>query len=161
ESKERRKVVFPAPVRSVACTPPGADVNLCLAGVLDGKARIWNLDDNNDQPRELQGKHGGAVTCVAFSPDGKTCVTGGDDRQIFLWDTATGQRRYAFPAGQKEGHRGAITSLTFTPNSQLISAARDNSLRLWNLSEQSAEFVGSVDRRSGDVTQLGISPDGK
>lgn len=159
--RERRIVRIFVPIRSVACTPPGADANLCLSGALDGKARIWNLDDNNDQPRELSGKHGGAVTCVAFSPDGKTCVTGGDDRQIFLWDTATGERRYAFPAGQKEGHRGAITSLTFTPNSQLISAARDNTLRLWNLSEQSAEFVASVDRRSGDVTQLGISPDGK
>ena len=35
--------------------------------------------------------HGGPVSCVAFSPDGKTLASGEDDKTIKLWDVATGK----------------------------------------------------------------------
>ena len=35
--------------------------------------------------------HESPVDAAAFSPDGKTVVTGGDDRTARLWDAATGQ----------------------------------------------------------------------
>src|SRR5262249_41811692 len=119
----RRPLWHPAPVRAVACTPVGAAENLCLTGAADGKARLWDLSAEQDQPiRELGGKtggHRGPINCVAFSPDGKTCATGGDDREINVWDVATGNPRYRLP-----GHKGAITSLQFTPLNQLVSASR-------------------------------------
>ena len=37
---------------------------------------------------ELEKRHQGAILCAAFSTDGKTCATSGDDRTINLWDTA-------------------------------------------------------------------------
>src|SRR5208283_1485701 len=125
-------VQHPAPVLAVACTPPGSESNLCLSGASDGKGRLWKLDGKiGELALELQGQHDGAITSVAFSPDGKVCVTGGDDREICLWDTATGALRYHFPAG----HRNAVTSLRFTPRSQLVSAGHDNTLRLWTVGE--------------------------
>lgn len=147
----------PSPVRAVACTGPEAAANLCLSGSEDGKARLWDLDSHATQPlRELQEKHKGAVTCVAFSPDGKSCVTGGDDKEICLWDTATGALRIRFPAV----HRGAITSLQFPQPNEVISASRDSTLAMWRVGEQ-AQLVRHIPSRSGDVTVLGASPDGK
>lgn len=154
----RREYVHPAAVRSVACTPRGAAANLCLTGAADKKARLYDLASDSDQPlRELKGQHQGPITAVAFAPDGKICATGGEDRAIRLWDVETGELRYALPPG----HRGAITSLQFTPQGQLVSAGRDNTLRFWVLESDGARLEKTIDRRSGEVTQLGVSPDGK
>ncbi len=32
------------------------------------------------------------VVCVSFSPDGKTMITGSDDKTVRLWDTKTGEQ---------------------------------------------------------------------
>jgi WD40 repeat protein len=143
----------------VACTPPGTKEQLCLTGAADGSARLWNLAGKGSQPlRRLEGEHRGAINCVAFTPDGRFCVTGGDDREIILWETASGKEHYRFPAA--DNHRGAITSLQFTPQGRLISAGRDNTLRIWQVGQKGARLENKVEQRSGDVTTLGVSPDG-
>jgi len=42
----------------------------------------------------IQLGHANFVTSVAFSPDGKTALSGASDGTTQLWDTATGQLRY-------------------------------------------------------------------
>lgn len=163
-SGRRKAYLHPQPVRALACTPPGAAATLCLSGAADGKARIYDLASDSDQPlRVLKGQHRGPITAVAFSPDGSFCATGGEDREIRVWDVATGEQRYALPIT----HRGAITSLHFTPSRpptmevQLISAGKgNNALCIWTLGTNGARLDRTIDRRSGDVTALGVSSDG-
>jgi WD40 repeat protein len=144
-------------VRAVACTPPGTERNWCLSGAEDGVARLWDLATLADTPvRELRGGHHGAVVCVAFSPDGKFCATSGDDHEVCVWDTASGRLRYRLPAG----HRAGITSVQFLPHARLVSAARDNTVRLWTLGDEGARPDLTVLRRSGDVTNPGANPNG-
>ncbi len=158
QRQERAVFQHPAPVLAVACTPPGASANLCLTGDADGKARLFDLAGGSDQPiREMKGQHRGAINAVAFSADGKWCATGGDDTKIRLWNTATGDLIYVFP----EGHRGSITSVCFTPNDQLVSAASDKTLRLWKVGADKAELLKTFEPRGGEVDVLGVSPDGK
>jgi WD40 repeat protein len=149
----------PAPVRSVACTPPTCSAHLCVTGADDGKARIWDLDSTvvNPKPlRELEGfQHKGVISAVAFAPDGKYCVTA-DSRDICLWDVDSGQFKYQFP----QLHRGTITTLSFTPQCKLVSAARDNTIKVWSLGVNGASLDYSQEGRSGDVGQLGVSHDG-
>jgi len=161
-SSRRPRQIFYHPagcgVRCVACTPPGAEADLCLTGGQDGIARTWELNGKSDKPfRELKGQHRGPIRCVAFSPDGKTCATGGDDNEILISDTATGDLRY-----HVSGHRNFVTALQFTPQSNLVSASRDNTVRVWHLGENAAEPVGEpLKRKSHEVDQIGVSPDGK
>jgi WD40 repeat protein len=158
DRRERRVLHHPAAVLAVACTPPGAKANLCLSGAADGVGRLWELDGQHDAPlHELRDGHAGAITSVAFSPDGRACVTGGEDRMICLWDTASGTLRYRFP----DGHRGTVTALAFTPRAELVSAGRDNTLRLWTLGQHGACLRSTFDHRSGHLTQPGVSPDGR
>lgn len=153
-----RTFQHPVPVLSVTCTASNAKGNWCLSGGADGKARLWNLDGNSTEPlRELAGFHTAGITCVAFSPDGQWSATGGEDRAVGVWDTASGKLRYFLPAL----HGGAITQVQFTPQAQLVSVSRDNTMRLWTLGEQGARLERTWAQRAGEVTALGVSADGQ
>jgi WD40 repeat protein len=160
DRSEGQKAVLPhlTAVRAVACTPPTGEGNQVLSGADDGIARIWDLD--NPEPaksaRELKGRHQSRIVSAAFAPDGKTCVTA-DEKEICLWDVASGDMKYRFPAH----HRGQISYVQYTPQSKLLSVARDHSLCLWKLGEKGATPDKTIDYRSGDVSVLGASPDGQ
>lgn len=159
-TSEQQVLHHPTPVRAVACTPPGAEHNYAVSGTVDGKLYIWDLDSKSGEPlKELTVSHRRAVNCIAFSPNGQWFVSGGDDMEILLWETASGKLLYHFPGG----HRAGVTSVQFTPQSQLVSAGRDNTLRIWDVGTKGAVLkpANTVDRRSGDVTTLGASPDGR
>ena len=104
----------------------------------------------------MQGKHENAVTTCALSPDGKTCATGGEDRDVCLWNTADGSLRYRLP----DVHHGGLTFVAFTRRAQMVTASRDNVLRLWSLGESSARLEAAFEQRSGDVSRLDVSADG-
>jgi WD40 repeat protein len=73
----------------------------------------------------------GPVAKVALSPDGRTLATALDGRAITLFEVATGKVRRQLPAG----HRGDVTSLTFTADGRwLISASRDQTALVWDVS---------------------------
>jgi WD40 repeat protein len=173
--KPLRKLEHDEAVKVVACTLPAAERNLCLVGCTNGSLYLWDLD--NDDEKSLKHKpnaHGNdttAITSVAFSQDGKLVATGGVDGSIRLWSVqAEGddylKELYAFiPANgvaQNQAHDDAITALHFTPQSRLVSASKDKSVRVWQLKEKGAVLDRKpLLHRQGDVQQLGISQDGK
>ncbi|GIW80022.1 MAG: hypothetical protein KatS3mg105_1829 [Gemmatales bacterium] len=154
--RERLTLSFPAAITSLACTSPPASRQLMVVGCGNGSVMICEVKDGTPL-WQAQGEHLGAVTSAAFSPDGQWCATGGEDRSIIVWEVATGNVRYRLP----EGHRGAVTWLSFTPQAELVSAARDNTIRLWSLGEKGASIRATFAHRSGEVTQPGTSADGQ
>ncbi len=170
------------PLKSVACTPrTAADAELCFTGGNDGSGRIWNLatlrklaanrkevgkksheELLKEVSVELADRHRGPINRAAFSPNGKFCVTGGEDRQIRVWNAVTGALEYNFEAG----HRGRVTYVQFTPDVQpdyhLVSAGGDSTLIYWQVGAKSAQRIPTrFDHRSGNVTAPGVSLDGK
>jgi RNA polymerase sigma factor (sigma-70 family) len=66
---------------------------------------------------------------AAFSGDGKTLATAGEDNQIRLWETATGSERLRLA-----GHTGQIHKLIFAENDRtLISTSSDTTALVWDL----------------------------
>jgi WD40 repeat protein len=169
-TKEQMVFSHGTPVKAVACTPLDAQANLCLTGAADGVARLWDLDTPGANPVELRGGHTGPINCVAFGPTGKWCATGGDDRAICLWDTANAKLLQRFAGGRTSGaaagngpagHRGKVTSLAFLSATRLVSAGGDNTLLIWTLNPDDGASSGQpqvIDRRSGEVSSLGVSP---
>jgi WD40 repeat protein len=161
--RELWKLTYPTALRSAACTGKDAAANLALLGGADGGAILVDLDNVQKAPVKLKNRqtepaHQGAVLAVAFSPDGTVCATGGEDREIHLYDTATGELQQRVSAA----HTAAVTSLQFASADRLVSAGRDGRLIFWDVTRgQPPKVFGGYDRRGGEVAQLGVSPDGK
>jgi len=165
--RDRKVVKHKAAVRAVACTPPAlADKNLFLTGAADGVARLFDLAaDGCTLVREFTNGHKeGGINSVAFSPDGRWAVSGGDDRAICLWDVDSGALLQRFPG--ESGHKAGVTSVAFLyvgrdKKLSVASAGRDNALIVWPLDGNGApERAILLDRRGGEVTTLGVNPNG-
>jgi RNA polymerase sigma factor (sigma-70 family) len=94
------------------------------------------------------------VGSLAFTPDGRTLLTGAayNDGVIRVWDPLTGQQRGGWRGDESRG----ILGLVVTPDGRF---AIDSNLRVWELA------TGKEIRRLGDGKQGGwtidLSPDGR
>lgn len=155
----------PVEVLSIACGPfnqanrtPSV---LIATGSADGKLRIWDLGsgDLTKIPKApkvtTEDAHALGVSALAFSADGKF-IASAAGREVFVWDAETGKKRYALPAE----HQDVITCLHFTPQSNLVTASRDRTLKVWKLGTDKGLPMKTIEHRTGAVDVLGVSKDG-
>jgi len=102
---------------------------------------------------QLEG-HGRRVRSVAFSPDGRRLVSGGNEGTLFVWDV---HRRK--PIWSHRGHEGPAREVTFSPDGTVVaSSGADQTVRVWTA--EAGELVLHSTRHEGEVMSLAFSPDG-
>lgn len=88
---------------------------------------LWDV--RTGELRQVLKRHYAPLTCIAFSPDGKTLVSASRDSEIVLWDMPTGQRRLSITTQ----HTESVYSVAFSPDGNtLASGSFDQTLRLWD-----------------------------
>jgi WD40 repeat protein len=121
----------------------------------DGLIRIWSSDPQNAaRPLRTLAGHAGPAQSIAYSPDGKWLISGGEDRALRLWQAESGRATSALPA-----HTGPILAVAFQPDGKgFASASADGSIKLWRpgATKESATLQG----HTGAVRGLAYSPDG-
>jgi mono/diheme cytochrome c family protein len=99
--------------------------------------------------------HTGVVGSIAFAPDGKLAVSGGEDQTVRLWKVADGSEVQRFT-----GHTEEVLSVAFRPDGkQVVSGSRDRTVRVWDVEsgKELLRLTGHTDR----VSSVAFAPDGR
>jgi eukaryotic-like serine/threonine-protein kinase len=92
---------------------------------------------------------------LAFSPDGKTLVTGHDRGGVQRWDVSTGSR-----IGVPMPHGGIVRGVAYSPDGTIIATGcSDGTVRIWDSSI--GEPLGAAFETGQPVFGVAFSPDGK
>lgn len=76
--------------------------------------------------------HAEAVEAVAVSPDGRFIATGCFDKNVRLFDAATGKELRTY--GGEQGHKGQVLCVAFSAKGdQIASGGADNKLLVWDV----------------------------
>lgn len=99
--------------------------------------------------------HLAKVTCLAFSPDGRQLVSGGEDRVLLVWDVATGQ-----VVQRLEGHGGWVCSCAFLPDGRgVVSGGWGGEVFAWDRKSGERRRLGALSPTDA-VMSLSVRPDG-
>jgi WD40 repeat protein len=118
----------------------------------DEGAANWAIDlhdlEGEGPPMSLQG-HVQPVLCLAFSPDGRTLASGGQDRMLRLWHVQTGLECLALR------HDSDVDRVFFSPEGDALPAAEDRNrwVTLWESARGSrGDGVGQFTPNSASYT---------
>ena len=133
-------------VNSVAFS---ADSKKLVSGGEDGTARLWDVqtgqllrtyEGHKAVAKAFHRNEGQAVPVksVAFSPDGKTIASGGDDEDVMLWATDTGQLLHNLTLRAPGtfyllGGPDPIYSVAFSPDGSKLVNTNSRYIYIWDV----------------------------
>jgi WD40 repeat protein len=93
-----------------------------------GDVKVWDLEAKREAFEVEAVDSEGRLLGVAFSPDGRRLVGGGNDRRVLVWDAATGRK-----IGTIGEHEGEIVAVTFSKNGKyLASSGYESIVKVWD-----------------------------
>jgi WD40 repeat protein/uncharacterized membrane protein len=146
----------PRPAAPAAATPAPAS-----APKADVSATTRPTGGQAAEPLLLKG-HANPVTSLAFTPDGKTLATAGNDGEVKVWEVAGGKEQASFGRGSFE-----IFALAISPDGRLLAMAggegartsRRGTVRI--LEAASGKEVAKLEGHAARVRCVAFAPDGK
>ena len=123
-----------------------------LASSGAGAIRLW---DASGKLLHTFGHEFGAVTSLAFSPDGTLLASAGNDTEVHLWDVSTGQRRISLP-----DRLLSTFAMTFTADGRsLLIGGAAGAIEVVDVKTGSSARRVRAEKHA--VGEIRLSPDGR
>jgi WD40 repeat protein len=128
-------VSTPYGARAVSLSPSENEI---AVGGADNHVYIYSLSGNNlTQTKKIEA-HRGALTSVAYSPDGKLIASADTNREIYVFDAASKQIKvqgWVF-------HTARVNTIAWSPDSvHLASGSLDQSIIIWNVESPTSRIA--------------------
>jgi WD40 repeat protein len=132
-----------------------ADGSLLASGDSQGNLKLWDLAMHRERTSLRPHEIGRGIQALAFSPDGTLLATAALlDREVRLWDAATGVPRGMLPAPTN-----GVNGLAFSPHGPTLAMARgDGVVALWDVVRR--RELGVMTTRGATLQSVVCSPDG-
>jgi len=141
-------------IHALAFSP--MDGSTLATGSASGVVQLWDIKER--KKISLLGKQSGTIWSLAFTPDGKSVISGGADRTARRWEISGPKLVQTYDAGLQP--RLTITALANAPDGKWVAiASADGSLRI--LDSQNGSVIHSLVGHTDMVLCLAITPDGK
>ena len=102
------------PQRIMLASLSGDGQRAVTAGI--GQTFLWDLSDENPEPRQLGGVGAGFTFSHCLNHDGSKLITGSVDGGVRVWDFASGEK-----LTRDFTLEGQVVSVTFSPNERLAA----------------------------------------
>lgn len=133
-----------------------SDSGILASGDDSQEVKVWDVSQS-DRPqliRTIKGYTTG-VRSIAFSADGKSLISGGDDRILRQWNLATEE---CLPFG--EGHSLRIESVKIDHQDRLLaSGSNDGTVKIWDA--KTGKILRTLVGHRDWVRSVAFSPDSK
>ncbi len=150
-------------VRDIDFSP--LDPNLVITSSDDDTLILWNIvtgemvwqtpTDDAETEDEIEGSAGN-IRESAISPDGQNVVSVSYDKNLYMWDMATGELVRIF-----FGHTDKVASIAYHPDGTRIvsGGGGDQTIRVWDA--ETAEQLLLLGEHGGWVKCVKFAPDGR
>ena len=112
-------------IRTVAYSP--VNPSLVVSAGDTGIIKVWDLQRGT---ATTLGRHADAVNSIAFSPDGRSLVSGGDDYVFKVWDIPS-QRLLLTRDHVTDRRRSQVKAVRFSPDGETVVTAGQH-VKLWD-----------------------------
>ena len=141
-----------SPIRQAVFSRDG---RILLLGCRDGKARLWDVDKDEEIDSEHGPHHAYPITAVAFDANRSRVVTGCHAGTVRIWDATRG-----IMLNELRQNAGEIVVLAFSPNGEtLLTASHDGTARF--VDAESAAQLGPALHHTDAVLCVAFHPGGQ
>ena len=132
--EENDAVIMKGRISKASSPTYSSDGTTIAVGSHDGTVYLYDAADIETnskldlrtEAKSLLSGHKKWATCLTYSPDGTTVVTGNEDG-VHLWDATTGQHKATY-----KGHTSIVSSVALSPDgTTIVGGSVDRKVHFW------------------------------